>query len=549
MSTINLYEFNPGLTPETLRMYDVRRDALVRVAEAATGKAYAEDDFADDTDADKNICYLDSTHDGAEPRLIAVPGLSPRTVQATGIPNHRDAIDWYFTQVVYGSSGQLNYDIADPCFDATEVQMTSDQQGASTRRQNMKGTFQVNYKDPCVLKLSDDRWLMLLTRVRSCAVGAGSPPVAFPRGPDELSDIVAYLAPDPSFTTGLAGPFWMCVNIGSLGPGSEGVRFWLSVAGGAMIDEDTLAVHFVAEWTEAAMGVCGTEAEIDAVATSLKWLDRQSANRFVQTLGVKLIPIAGFDVMAAKAGYDDESDWANSANGGTFQMPGDESPVYIWRHEADGVPREEAVDAYPYHKLVDPQCARCELTSDNYAPSEVRLFTAAFPRHDPPEEPNDAWIQNLVTVGATADGGLRISKPVAAGPTVTRRDGATEGMRAGIDFMFIEASPFELMAVDYDSASRTATIINPVDPDPVLMIDRSWRVDFGLVTSQDVGAARQPEITTLQEDRSSDHEDVCGDGGAADPALAAEVDIDFAVPRRQPFLLDAWRPLRGPQKA
>lgn len=86
MSTINRYEEDPGLVPETLRIYDIREDALVRVAEAATGKTYAEHAFTDDADPEKYICYLDSTHDGGEPRMIAVPGLSPASVQVTGIP-------------------------------------------------------------------------------------------------------------------------------------------------------------------------------------------------------------------------------------------------------------------------------------------------------------------------------------------------------------------------------------------------------------------------------------------------------------------------------
>ena len=77
------------------------------------------------------------------------------------------------------------------------------------------------YKDPCVVYLASiQRWLLVLCRVRNLESG--------PPGPrSSVSDIVAYTALDPEFTTDVLGPYWVLSSLNAI-PGLN-TRLWLGV--------------------------------------------------------------------------------------------------------------------------------------------------------------------------------------------------------------------------------------------------------------------------------------------------------------------------------
>lgn len=83
-----------------------------------------------------------------------------------------------------------------------------------------------SYKDPAVLYLSSiQKWIAVLCRVRVLSSGTPTPT-------NSISDIIAYVADDPSFTTNRVGPYWLVSSLNAMPPrGAPRIydRLWLGV--------------------------------------------------------------------------------------------------------------------------------------------------------------------------------------------------------------------------------------------------------------------------------------------------------------------------------
>lgn len=174
-------------------------------------------------------------------------------LRTTCVPGVKRADGWPYMQLTYGqASDGTRY------FDATTE--TAD--------------FWVIYKDPCVVEVpGGGGWLMLLKRIRvhRVDVAANDPELArneILQADTRLSkpggcyaDVVAYWAPDPSFTDGLVGPFLMVHSLDALD--FDHRRAWLGVPGGTFVNvdgEDWLYLYYVVEAHDPGAGAVGAEA-------------------------------------------------------------------------------------------------------------------------------------------------------------------------------------------------------------------------------------------------------------------------------------------------
>ncbi len=486
--TVNLYEWS--MVGDALRMFLLGLGPGYLNTKAAAALAGVDPDAPP-------IIFIDSLTDAGTQRFIVTANVNPGDpnpqVRSTVIPQEKPSQLWYFTLVYYGA-------VLPPAYAAFPVRHPDD--GVWSVR-DQQATFDVFYKDPSIVHLPGGQgWLMLLSRARklssevAAAKAAGTPPDLGPEGC--LSDIVAYraLEADPGFedATTVTGPYWIGVNIRTLGAVSAGVRFWLSVPTGAMLSANTLAVYFVVEATRYAAGVQG---DAEPIFDALRDLDRQSTSKFESCLGVHLIGLA--DLLGQPWG--DEDVWAATASAGRYKVPRTVGVTYVWYDDGSGAPSTELVDFSEYVKLADPACARCSLDPSTIGTVEyLRFFTAVIPR-------GRDWLD----LGNRDDQhGLWMATPIATGAyTVVRKDGSRGPTAAGVDWLLKGSRPFEPAV--YDVASREDGALTPfaypIDPDPVRLTTGEWRVDWGLQEDRN-------NIPVLMETQNDDVE-VCASAVAA----------------------------------
>lgn len=420
------------------------------------------------------IYYIES--EPAEPyrfRIKNGTATDDAPLRPTVIPAQKHDRDWAFTLVSYGDTIPGDYGWA-------EIEDIGEKFGVGVLNiRNLHRTFDVQYKDPCVVHLPKDQsgngrgWVMLLSRVRSDAGKQDSSPN------NSMSDIVAYWADEncPGFDknynsedgTGVKGPYWIAINISTL-PGTAGIRFWLSVPGGAVIDiqgKYYLAVYFVVEAANE-YGVVETPTEgittssTDAIFAGLYYLDRTTTTKFQSCIGVHLIDIDEFKFDDPSAtNYGNESEWAQTSYslGGPYALPRTRGKLYLW-YDTDGAgsykPLAEVLESDPcafdarYLKLADPQCGRTSLeTADIGTLDYLRLFNSTIGRSETNE--TDWGYYFFETTGHPMMLGLWMA--TAIDPTevigltrVVSSDGivdATPLTMPGFDFLLTSSQPFE----------------------------------------------------------------------------------------------------------
>lgn len=452
---------------------------------------------------------------------------------ATGIPARKNCRSWYYTIVYYGTSAPPTED-----YDSADVEEIGN---GVWHIHNQLACMDVWYKDPAVVHLPDGKgWLMILTRARwvregECTQGrgeCGSGMGELGSGPNDcLSDIVCYWAEedDPGFasvsTIGpVTGPYWLAVNTGSLGPDTEGIRFWLSVPGGAMVSPHTLAVYFVAEATSYAEGVKGSESDRNHAFDGIAWADRSNAERFVSAIGVHLIELDELERMKDPANplYGNEEVWSRNDDATNWRAARTASTVYLWSRAGDSAGPELLDDADAATvKFVDPQCARCSTDPLTIGfPEYVRLFLATNGRDETGTDPG-AWVST-----ASPLHGLLVARAMEYNEfdPRPRREPNPQFffMEPGIDFLLIRNKPF--VEADFDTGDSERTYLKPVDPDPVRQLGGTWRVGFGVLYPGD----NQEDSEVLPEVTASDSA-VC----SADAAWAYD----------PPVRIESWRGL------
>ena len=491
--------------------------------------------------SDGPITYIDSTEDpDLGQRFLVEKGLSDETapLKSTVIPSKKTKQTWFFTKVYYGiEPPDSGYMIQEG------VYVLPDQ----------TAEFDVYYKDPCVVHLPNGKgWLMLLARHR---VLAGSP---IPQSVDaSLADIVAYWAneEDPDFKQtedisedlhAVRGPYWIAINLSTLGPATNGYRFWLSVPSGCIMKneegEDLLAVYFVAEATQypdAYYG--GTSSESFAWAYSrIGKLDRSNTCWFQSCIGVHLIKISDLEA----ASYGNEEVWASSASGTTYVIPRTAGRLYLWLDDGMGNPNLELVEygssegVGNYLKLADPQLCRCSTDGNETDLSSIRMFSATIGRSEGFSSSID-WGLHWATHDMLL--GIWMATPFdPASSPVSRVDGdSTPTTMAGFDYLLttdtnaedesststhphptfepglIWAVLDDADAIEHGGGSAQAYAWQAVDPDPVFLSDGTVRVHYGISDDARLlgGAVADPN-PPLSEERNS--EIVCS---AADSEL------------------------------
>lgn len=492
--TVNLYEYDPT-SGDLLRMFLF--GGLPGTAPSVPPGTLARDDAGW-----SRITYIDSADDGTgNQRFVINETADPGSTQlkSTVIPNSKPEQDWTFTIVYYGSALPAEYSSATYEHPDDTIWDVQDQDVL----------FDVMYKDPSIVHLPDGKgWLMLLSRVRRTSAEIAADTAAnggnyvFHSGPNDcLSDIVAYWAEesDPGFedASTVTGPYWIAINISTLGPDTEGIRFWLSVPAGAMISPTTLGVYFVVEATRYAYAVQG---DADSVYRSLAKYDRSSATMFESCIGVHLIDIADLEAQRAAGDYGNEVDWAKSSSGGRYALPRTVGVLYLWQDDGTGLPSTELVEASDYLKVADPACSRCSLETSTIGTfGNLRFFNSAIGRGD--------WMN---PVNRDSLHGLWMATPLATGAaTVLRKDGSMAPTAAGFDWLLTTSAPFEPAQYDVPKvvdSTRTTTYAMPLDPDPVRLSTGQWRVDWGLAEDDNT-------IPLLAEDQNTDAE-VCAEAAA-----------------------------------
>jgi hypothetical protein len=462
--------------------------------------------------------YIDSADDGfgVQKFILQDPGgAGAGPLVATVVPSMRLAVeDWAYTMVYYGAGS--------PAADypsGTVIRRSGTQDNAIWLVRNQLAKWDVTYKDPFVVNLGGTNgWLMLLSRTRKTSGEGGG------NGPDEcLSDIVAYWSTEtePDFTDKdkVTGPYWIGVNIGTLGRDTPGVRFWLSVPTGAMISATDLMVYFVCERTEYSGGVTyDSLSSLTAVFDSLAPLDRSAALTFRSCLVGHRVSITDLDAMRSAGLYGNEKDWALTSSAGRYyRVPKlGRGVVFLWLDDGSGAPDIDLVDESDYLKIADPACARCSLDETTIGMFEyVRLFVAGNVRAgtDSTETAADKW----------APRGLWYSSPLGEGAyPVTRRDGTGDRTHEGYDFLLGTSAPFVQANESAASVVNSALVEQLfIDPDPTELSDGTWRVAFGVRESQSPPA---DGLVILAEVESADGV-VCSEVGA-DRANAVDAPPD-----------------------
>jgi hypothetical protein len=489
---VNLYEYDPT-GGDVLRMF-------LFTGLPGCVPSYPPGTLSGDDAGWQRLTYIDSVDDGTgNKRFVVHVEPSDRTTTpliSTVIPNYKPEQDWTFTIVYYGSTLPAEYSSATVEHPDDTIWDVRDQDVP----------FDVMYKDPSIVHLPDGKgWLMLLSRVRrtSAEVAASG----FMTGPNDcLSDIVAYWAEesDPGFedASTVTGPYWIAINISTLGPDTEGIRFWLSVPGGAMISPTTLGVYFVVEATRYNQAVQGDAGAIDDVYRDVAQYDRTSAvlggTPFESCIGVHLINVADLEAQRAAGNYGSEVDWAKSSSGGKYALPRTVGVLYLWQDDGTGLPSTEFVEASDYVKVADPACSRCSLDSSTIGTfGNLRFFNSVIGRGD--------WLNHKDSLH-----GLWMATPLATGvATVLRKDGSMAPTAAGFDWLLTTSTPFEPTQYDVPKTldpTHTTTFALPLDPDPVRLSTGQWRVDWGLIEDDN-------NIPLLAEDQNTDAE-VCAEAAA-----------------------------------
>ena len=366
-------------------------------------------------------------------------------------------------------------------------------------------------------------WLMLLTRVRREARTTDGWTSSDLQPDGCMSDIVAYWADesDPGFlnsdsTTGknVTGPYWLVINIGTLGPLAPGVRFWASVPCGAMISSDTLAVLFVVEATDYEYAVDGEAA---STYESINYLDRSATitSEFVCCLGAHLFSIADLDAQRAAGLYGNEAEWAIR---GEYALPRLAGQAYLWLKDSTTGALTDFVNygSYPETlRLADPQFSRCSLGDPNTpigTLKDLHLFNAVINRLD---GGSTLWKSVSPVLH-----GLWTSTPFDTGEEtgLPRRDGSTSDSVAGFDYLLSSETPFEAAIPSTTPSSvddgNDVSYSLPLDPDPVRVVDTTGvtsgegRVAFGREDDHDPSSYA---LSTLGEVST---DDPCTDASA-----------------------------------
>ena len=537
--TMNLSEMSSwDVSLPELRMFGLTEDGIIAAGSSNLPFVFnaPPPELSGDTGDEERLCYLDSVAcDSAtlgdcvpvsfgtgDPRLLIRVNqpASEEDMKKTVIPVSSSAQNWYYTQVWYGEDDppETSSTTGIEEFHPVGGGLEQDAQPVYNLR-DLVDPLEVRYGGPSIVHLpSGGGWLMLLSRLRWRAGDPGAPSGTVSSGPENtMSDIVAYWAhedhPDFADASFVKGPIWIACNIGTLGPDTEGVRFWLSVPTGAVLSETQIAVYFVVNITSYLAD--GDEDTRQEVWKTLKNFDRaydaSDPNAYFQTcIGVHLITIDDLTTMFDKGRVDAttgeyvEAVWATTTSGTTYKVPADKLVLYTWL--------DETTELVSYHALAigDPQCARCSLEAQDITSSDsIRLFHSVT-SHQDTEYTSSVWNSDFNAPMV----GLWVAKPSTA-RTVTRRDGTTADTIVGVDFDYISPAPF--LAATRNSSDTLTSV--PIDPDPVLMTDGTWRVAFGQL-GQDGGVFNTP----LSEVRG-ESADVCADSAASSARVVSRIGL------------------------
>jgi hypothetical protein len=502
-----------------LRMYGITEGAVIGDDDPDQWKGLVGppvDDVEDPTwSAALRILYLDSDDDGVFEIDVSDPD---KKLQNTAIPAVKDgerAADWCYAVTVYGDTDPATLD--DGCSDASNMteQTGNDDLVGITILRDMRADLRVTYKDPVVIALPDGQgWLMVLARCRQCEDDQGL-------GPDEcISDLVAYWAPDASDSGAtfedVQGPYWLARTMGCIAdavPDAEDVRFWLGVPGVAMMGADTLVILYACErhdYTPFSVSYANS-SDFEDVFEGLSKVDRVNRRgsgdaMFQCCLGCLCISLKAL----LDRDYANEQEWASTASGDTYKVPGVRRIAYVWQDDGAGG-LDDLVELEPWPKLADPQFGLCGPGQDDgpVDPADVRLFFAGILR-------SDAEKDTPLADQSRDRFGIWVARPLLTEEVkgLSRRpgDSTTTDSVLGVDWL-VGSAPF-LPAVVH--GGKNDDYQTYYDPDPVLIDpagDDVWRV---AASFQYPG--EDPD--SLQIESEGEHDDGC-DPDATDSAATA----------------------------